>query len=635
MKDFEKFLNRRTYMQPQTKPVTTGNILKNLNIHNKLILSYIFLITLPLVLVGLFSYNMAASFIRSEVSGYVSEVLEQVNDNVDYSLGELERIGLIISSDFEVQRILQKDKNRPTTEFVLDDEIMNRKINEVTKLRGNIEGLFIFSYNGEVYQYKGADNSIDPNYIFTRARWFNMMKNLDQKTILLPTYLSDEVIGPGYPKKVFSYIQQISHIETGKPIGYIVIHMDPQIFKTILDKLNVREYQEFIFLDSNKTILYHTKEENISTQFRSSYISNLLQTKTGNIFTNVNNKPMLITFNTSLLTNWTVVSSIPIDKIYTKITNLQYFIVTMVIFFTLLASFIGILISRNITKPLDNLRKLMKKAEVGEFDGSIPIRSRDEIGELSFSFNNMLSKIKELIQKVYKTEILKKEAELNALQAQINPHFLYNTLQIMDIVAEEEGVEVISTICQSLSKIFRYSINRGKEIVPLSKELEHVQNYIHIQKIRFNNKFEVFYDIDVELYNYRIIKLILQPLVENALFHGIEKKKGKCTIIISGKRVDGKLILMVEDDGAGMDEEQLRLLKDSLSEEIVHAEINEFTQRSIGIKNVHARIQLYFGSEYGVRIESILDKGTKIQVSIPPIPYLNNEEDSNVENSNC
>lgn len=597
------------------------DIFANLNLYKKLIVSYFFLILFPLFTVGALAYQITSLSIKSDVSKYISEVLQQVNDNIDNSITELERMASVISVDREVQKILQKDRNRPIKEFIADDEDMNRKIDAITSLQPNLEAFFIFSYNGEVYRYRGINNSIDPDYTFTSTRWFSTMKALNQKMLLLPTHIQDQVISAGLPKKVFTYIKEITDMDSRKPIGYLMIDMNTKLFKNILDKMNVKQYQELVIIDNNKTILYHTKEEYISTQFRSKYISELLKTKRGSMIAKVNNKSVMVTYNTSLSTNWTVISIIPIDILYTKVSYLEYVIVFTVIYFLLLSFLISVVISYNITKPISDLRKLMKKAESGQFDVQIPVKTKDEIGELSDSFNSMINKTNNLIQTVYETKILKREAELNALQSQINPHFLFNTLQIMDLIAEDEGVEVISLVCQSLSRIFRYSINTGKEVVPLSSEIEHVKNYIYIQKLRFKDRFNVIYNIDENILNNKIIKLVLQPLVENALLHGIENKEDSCVIIISARKAGDHIELTVEDDGIGMDEELLDQLRRSLNEEIVHAEVDGYTRRSIGIKNVHARIRLYFGESYGVEIDSRLNVGTTIKVTFPSITW--------------
>ena len=592
---------------------------RNISIHKKLIISYSLYIFFPLVIVGFLAYNISALSIKNEVTRYISELLQQVNDNIDNSIYELDRMAAILSVDNDVLKILDKPKDRPQQDVYGDDSIMGEKINNLINFRTNIEGLYIFSYNGEVYQYKGVNNSIRLDYTFTSTRWYVTMKSLAVNKLLLPTHSQDEVLTSGQKKTVFSYVREIKDFDTDKSLGNVLIDVNTDVIKKIWDKINTQKTIEFLIVDNNKTIIYHTREDMISTQFRSNYISKILKARNGSIITTINKKPALVTFNTSQFTNWTVISIIPENVLYRDLTNISYVIILTVTVCMLLSFLIALLISRSITNPISELRRLMKVAESGRFEINAPVKSNDEIGALSSSFNNMIGKINSLIQTVYETKILKREAELNALQSQINPHFLYNTLQTIDIIAENEGIDIISLVCRSLSRMFRYSISRGKEFVPLSSELEHIKDYIYIQKLRFKDRFEVMYNIEEELMNYRVVKFILQPVIENALLHGIERKKEKCLIKLTAKVVDEVFLITVEDTGAGMDENQLRAIRESLNEEIIHAEVDGMNKKSIGMKNVNARIKLYFGECFGIAIDSTLNIGTKVTISIPAI----------------
>lgn len=607
-----------------------------LNLYKKLVLTYFFLMLFPIMMIGIFAYSITSSSVKSDVSNYISEVLQQVNDNINNTITELDRMSWLISVDKEIHNILEKDRHRPLQEYIKDDEYISGKLDSIAMLQPYIEGFYIFSFNGEIFSYKGTSSSIDLNYTFTRTRWFSYLKNLDKKEILVPTHLQDYVISLNERKKVFTFVREIVDPDTKKSSGYIMIDIDSKIFKNILQKMNVKNYEELLIIDNNKTILYHTKEEKISTQFRSKFVSELLKIKNGNLTAHVNSSPALVTFNTSPVTNWTVISIIPINILYKKVSFMEYMIGFTVIYFLLLTFIVLVIISYNITKPISDLQALMKKAESGQFDVSFDVKTNDEIGDLGRSFNSMINKINNLIQTVYETRILKKEAELNALQSQINPHFLYNTLQIIDMIAEDEGVEVISSVCRSLSRIFRYSINKGKEIVPLSSEIEHVKNYIYIQKLRFGNRFDVVYDIDESLLNKKIIKLVLQPLVENALLHGIEKKRGKCVIIISAEKSEDNINIYVKDNGVGIEPDVLEKIRASLNEEILHAQVEGFDAKSIGLKNVNARLKLYFGDKYGISIYSQLGQGTTIKMTLPSETFEKEEEDyANAKNFNC
>lgn len=258
----------------------------------------------------------------------------------------------------------------------------------------------------------------------------------------------------------------------------------------------------------------------------------------------------------------------------------------------------------------------MKLAENGDFSISFDENRGDEVGQLGKSFNKMLFKIKELINTVYEVRLKEREAELNALQSQINPHFLYNTLESISITAllnnDMDAVNMIGI----LVKFFRYNISKGKEIVEISKEIEHINNYLEIQKYRFKDKFQIFINIDKEIYNYKIIKLALQPLVENSIYHGLERKKGTGSIKIIGIKENNKVKISIIDDGIGIDPDTLDKLNRTLNKS---KSANVDSSRSIGLQNVHERIQLYFGDEYGLKISSKSGEGTEITLTIPVI----------------
>ena len=257
----------------------------------------------------------------------------------------------------------------------------------------------------------------------------------------------------------------------------------------------------------------------------------------------------------------------------------------------------------------------------GDFDIRAATGASDEIGQLTLSFDKMVERTKQLIENVYQSEIYQKEAELNALQAQINPHFLYNTLQTIDMMAEEEGADEISDACQALSKIFRYSINRGQEFVHVQDEIVHIENYMLIQKLRFGGKLEVRYDIQNECRELYIVKLLIQPMVENAVVHGMENVLDKCHVTIRVYRKEDCLYAEVEDNGTGIAPGQLMELNEKLArsaeQKMVHEVDYVKNHRSIGLENTNARIKLYFGQEYGITITSEEGTGTKVCIKLP------------------
>jgi len=250
----------------------------------------------------------------------------------------------------------------------------------------------------------------------------------------------------------------------------------------------------------------------------------------------------------------------------------------------------------------------MKKVEKGNFNISVEENWGGEIGVLYSSFNYMIKRINELIHEVYLSKIKEKDAELKALQAQINPHFLYNTLDTVNWLAVKHNVPEISKIVNSLASILRYSINKGNDVTTVDKELKHVESYITIQKIRFKDKFEVSFNIDKRILHYKTIKLILQPLVENAIIHGIETYEGKGKILINGYLDGEKIVFEVINNGNPIDLDLVNKLLDSPSED----------KDSYGIQNVNERIKLYYGEEYGLYYQAI-DSNTVARIVIPAV----------------
>jgi two-component system sensor histidine kinase YesM len=230
----------------------------------------------------------------------------------------------------------------------------------------------------------------------------------------------------------------------------------------------------------------------------------------------------------------------------------------------------------------------------------------------------MVKRIKNLIFKEYEADLKRKEAELKALESQINPHFLYNTLETISSIAYLKDIPEITTISKSLSQLFRYSISNDKKLVTLADELYHTSNYINIQTIRHGNKFNVIFDIDESLKKYKVIKLILQPLIENSVNHGLELVKSGGLISISAKLITNHtLMIEVEDNGVGISHKKLEVIQNYLNNG--SDDTCSETSKSIGLTNVHFRIQHYYGKDYGLSLESKNEMGTKVTIRLPAV----------------
>ena len=291
-----------------------------------------------------------------------------------------------------------------------------------------------------------------------------------------------------------------------------------------------------------------------------------------------------------------------------KILNENLILITLIMLAVVSISFY--FVSRLLSRPLEEMTKTVKRIQSGETQLRMENLRNDEVGELGKSFNNMLDQIEKLIADEYENKMSLNYARYQALQAQINPHFLYNTLDTMGSIAEIQGCIQVSNLCQSLAGLFRYSLDMKNPLSTVSGELVHLKNYIYVMNVRMQNQVEYEFHIDDNVLQDTLPRISIQPLVENALNHGLKNQKGKKKVIISAGIREDDLLISVEDNGIGMSDEKIREL---FSEDPGEKQKN----RSIGIFNIHKRMQYLYGESYGVKIKSEPEKGTVVFLEIP------------------
>jgi two-component system sensor histidine kinase YesM len=310
---------------------------------------------------------------------------------------------------------------------------------------------------------------------------------------------------------------------------------------------------------------------------------------------------MLVSYRMIEDTGWTILSFSPVRELNGELASFRRVMYIVIGICMLVSLMMALLLSENISAPIRKFIQSMSHAESGNFNITIRYRRKDEFSYLFNRYNKLLQQIKALIDKLYVTELRKKEAELKMLQAQINPHFLYNTLDSINWIAINHGIPEISSMVTSLSDFFRYSLSKGRNIIPLRDELRQVESYLEIQQFRFQDKLE--YELEEAdprvLEECLVVKLTLQPLVENALIHGIQQRRGKGRIRIRVEALQEVLSISVFDDGIGAEPERLNLLLTS----------QQPGNLSYGIRNVHMRIQQFFGEAYGIRYYANTEDG--------------------------
>lgn len=399
----------------------------------------------------------------------------------------------------------------------------------------------------------------------------------------------------------------------GTPKGYIIIDIYRKHIVDIYNNVDSSLATDTIVIDQRfYTIVDVRKPYLEATLYKSNDKDYIYQKKSGFYKEQVNGSQSLVTFVNSDKSDIIVIAVTPMDIIIQNqkfIKKIAMVVAGISIFICFIFAF---LIAQSISKPIRKLVKSMKKVKDGDLSINVEENREDELGMLARSFNTMIMRIQDLLDNIVEKQQRVRVAEIKALQAQINPHFLYNTLDSIKWIAKMNNVEEISIIATHLAKLLRNTINSGEEIVTVEESIKVIKSYLLIQKIRYSEKFDILIDIEDQIMQYKVPKLIFQPIVENATIHGLESKVGHGILSIKGIKQEEHMIFTISDNGVGMDQEYVEAIQKG---EYSHLQKSD----SIGIQNVDRRIKLYYGIEYGLQVESSPEKGTTIIFKIPII----------------
>ena len=391
--------------------------------------------------------------------------------------------------------------------------------------------------------------------------------------------------------------------------GILLVDMDISGISQIFTKVNSESTGYVYLIDSDGQLIYHPKQNLIYSHLieeNNEYVSTLEDGTHRDVF---NGEERMLVLKTVGYTGWKIVSVTPMDSLYGSFSRSQMMAALILVIAIIAMIFVNLIVSNRMATPLKRLEKSVKQMDFSP-NPQIYIGGPHEIRHLGRTIQSMVTEMRRLTDDIVWEQEEKRKNELDTLQSQINPHFLYNTLDSIMWMIEAENYEDAISMIQALGSLFRISLSRGKTIITVQEELQHAKNYIAIQKYRYKNKFEACFEVDESLLPYKTVKLILQPLIENAIYYGMEFMDGDGEIYIRAKTDGTDLFFEVEDNVPGMPEE--------LSASLLTDENRTRTRGSgIGLRNVHQRIQLYFGSRYGLEIESEPDEGTLIRVHLP------------------
>lgn len=427
----------------------------------------------------------------------------------------------------------------------------------------------------------------------------------DNASMLISSYYN-----PYREKDILRFVLKLyNNSNRNYQIGYVVCDVDSNVFTTIMEKYRT-DNTMFIWLqpDGDRPV---TALGTLSSDEEELYKEMSSEIASGDTWNTAGINEQEIFQVEQSRYNLTAYSILPQSLLLRNQKNLSINIVLIAVVMIVLSTVLTFMISRYMTRPLGNLMQTIQRIKKGETDLRADTENKDEIGELGENFNEMLDQMEELREKESRANLLLSQAEYKALQAQINPHFLYNTLETMSSIAEIRNCSEVSMLSQSLSNIFRYSLNMKDQLSTVAQEINHLKNYCYVMSVRMQDNIEYVYDIDESLLKERIPRISIQPLVENALNHGLRNKRGEKKVQIRIKRQDENLVISVRDNGMGMDAEQIN---ESLQKnEMIQTEKGS----SIGLYNINARVKILYGDQYGIHIESAPGEGTCVFIVLP------------------
>jgi len=556
--------------------------------------SFILITVVTVLIVSFMLYNKFSNTAEDNADLNMGQVVEQVKYNLEMYIKNM-------TSIFEV---VEETIDRSPS---YSSPILEEQLNSIMKTREDLISIAVFTRAGELV-VNIPKLKMRPHTLLQRQSWFSSALEAPDKLSVSPPHIQN-LFKTQYRWAV-SLSKQTTYQQHGMASkGVLVLDMN---FKTIdeLSRQVVFGKRGYVYIiDSYGNIVYHPQQQLIHAGLKYEDMERVLTYSYGSYQDEWNGEQRMITIKTVNPIGWKVIGVAYKDELLTTKSELNTFLLWFLIIVIIFVLLLAIFVSARISSPIQRLAKSVKMMGEGHLNTPIPTSGIYEVEQLSRRYHVMLQQIRHLMDQIIVEQEAKRKSELDVLQAQINPHFLYNTLNsVIRLVEKGQSGEAVTAIT-SLSRFFRISLSKGKNFITVQEELEHIRHYLIIQTIRYKNKFHYTIEAEEQVLQCLTMKLILQPIVENAIVHGIEQMADMGMIRIVAKVDDGKLLFEMMDNGLGMSRDAMDRL---LTNETTSAKGS-----GVGVRNVNQRIQLHYGSEYGIQFESELEEGTTVRIYLP------------------
>lgn len=566
--------------------------------------------TLILVTVSLLFYDRSSEDYQNKVSDLSKKNSSQTVALFDLLLKGYDSLSKSLSNNMDVVRILSQKETSPAVDYFNERSITN-VIGAIYYSRDDLMGIHVISFGGKVVSFGDYANVVDTMY--RDADWFKEIQDSSGRMEWLGVF-PQSVIDTSLKKQVFAFGRLIYDLDQYKPIGIVLVEAKPQLILSAMDNLKLGPHGDaYIFTESDKVIASSSDAPLLTEESRAA-----IAASGEGVYSSGDE---LIVTSKITVADWTIASKTPVADLNVELVRTKRYLVVVFAILVFISILIAIWGSRTLSFPLKRVIREMRKVEAGDFDRVLSIHSYREIDQLVVSFNHMVWRIAGLIEQVKISSVSEKNAEIQALQSQVNPHFLYNTLDMIYWLLDEKGNDKLADVVLSLSHMFRYSSHWENEAT-IGQEVEQIRHYLTIIETRLEGRLAVDIDIDERWLDFRVPKMTLQPVIENAVKHGLEPVGSQGKLGVSAIQEGDSLTITVSDNGIGMNENQLAELRKSL--EIPRTserggdtlELVTHREGGIGMTNLQRRLRLMFGENYGITVESAPLKGTSVRIRL-------------------
>lgn len=624
----------------------------------KLIAIFLMVSIIPTFMLGALINWTVNKIIENQVNANTLQLIDKVNKSIENYFTDMQNNTYLIAFDPNVAAFLNGSPDGASPGTGADGRYRIQVFMQgITTLHSEVAGILLVNSKGdyisnELYAKSAGNLTKEPWYMEAAASngIFKLLGHPRNWGVANHSNYKDS--------ELVSAARAIVDPVTQEVKGVVLIDLKLRVIAETIKDVRLGKSGYLMVLDENGDAIY-APAHSLSERLQMGWFA---KGPSGVTSQTVDKTHLQLIYGKSLFTGWTAVGVFPTHETAMEMQEIQFYLVCFVFFVIMVGVGASYYLSYSVTRPIWMLMKLMQKAELGDLTIRYTGEHKDEIGILGRAFNTMLARIHSLVQEVSRKEKQKREAELRNLQAQIKPHFLYNTLDTIHWLAHQRGAVEASEMVESLSKLFRIGLSKGQEMIELYQEMEHVHSYLKIQKTRYQSKLSYELHLDPAVESFYVLKLVTQPLVENAIYHGIKERRGPGSIHISTRVERGLLHIEVRDDGLGMEPEKLQELRQRLAAvtEKVLKESGDAPYRGLGgteagdeedqgadgavphvgrpdggpdsalpeqmvsgsgygLLNVHSRLVLTFGRGFGLSIESARGKGTVVSITHPII----------------